>query len=259
MITIKNKASIRKMEQAGTLLAEMFKEITPLIKPGISTLELDQAIEALIIKKDLQSRTKGYMGYTHASCISVNDEVVHGVPSAKKVLKENDLVKIDVCASWRGYCADMARSFYVGEMPEDVARFVANAQRALNKGIEQARPGKRLGDISAVIQKEIEAEGYGIIRDFAGHGIGKQMHEEPEILNIGSAGDGPILRAGMAFAIEPMITMGSHNVYVTDDGWTVKTSDRSLAAHVEDTVVVTENGPKIITRTTAAHAASDIL
>ncbi len=259
MITIKNKASIRKMEQAGVLLAEIFKEITPLIKSGVTTLELDQAIEALIFKKDLQSRMKGYMGYAHASCISVNDEVVHGVPSAKKILKEGDLVKIDVCASWRGYCADMARSFYVGKMPEDIACFVANAQRALNKGIEQARSGKRLGDISAVIQKEIEAEGYGIIRDFAGHGIGKNMHEEPEILNVGSAGDGPILRSGMAFAIEPMITMGSHDVYVTDDGWTVKTSDRSLAMHVEDTVIVTENGPKIVTRTTAALAASDTL
>ncbi len=258
MITIKNKASIRKMEQAGSLLVEMFEEVTPLIKAGLTTLELDQAIEALIKKKGLESRTKGYMGYAHASCISVNDEVVHGVPSGR-VLKDGDLIKVDVCASWRGYCADMARSFYVGTMPEDVARFVENAQRALNKGIEQAVPGNRLGDISAAIQKEIEADGYGIIRDFAGHGIGKQMHEAPEILNVGQAGEGPVLRAGMAFAIEPMTTMGAHTVYITDDGWTVKTADKSLATHVEDTVVITENGPKILTRTTAADAASDAL
>ena len=258
MIAIKNKVAIRKMEQAGARLVEIFQEITPLIKPGITTLEIDQAIEVFIKAKGMESKTKGYMGYRHSSCISVNDVVVHGVPSAQVSLKECDLVKVDVCASWNGYCADMARSFYVGDMPEDVARFVENAQRALNKGIEQARPGNRLGDISAAIQKEIEAGGYGIIRDFAGHGIGKQMHEEPEILNVGSAGKGPILRAGMAFAIEPMTTMGTHDVYITDDGWTVKTADRSLAAHVEDTVVVTENGPKILTRTTAALAASDI-
>ena len=259
MITIKNKASIRKMEQAGSLLVEMFEEVTPMIKPGLTTFDLDQAIETLIKNKGLESRTKGYMGYAHASCISVNDEVVHGVPSANRVLKDGDLIKVDVCASWRGYCADMARSFYVGPMPEDVARFVENAQRALNKGIEQAVPGKRLGDISAAIQQEIEAGGYGIIRDFAGHGIGKQMHEAPEILNVGAAGEGPVLRAGMAFAIEPMTTMGAHNVYITDDGWTVKTVDKSLATHVEDTVVITENGPRILTRTTAADAASDAL
>lgn len=259
MITIKNKASIRKMEQAGELLATIFEEVASLIKPGVSTLRLDQVIEQRITEKNLQSKMKGYMGYTHVSCISVNEEVVHGVPSEKKILKKGDLVKIDVCASWRGYCADMARSFYVGEMPEHVSRFVSNAQRALNKGIAQAVPGKRLGDISAAIQKEIEAEGYGIVRDFAGHGIGKQMHEEPEILNVGSAGKGPLLRPGMAFAIEPMITMGTHDVYIDEDGWTVKTTDNSLATHVEDTVVVTELGPKIITRTTAAQAANDIL
>lgn len=247
------------MEQAGARLVEIFQEIAPLVKPGITTLEIDQAIEARIKAKGMESKTKGYMGYQHSSCISVNDVVVHGVPSAKVVLKDGDLVKVDVCASWNGYCADMARSFYVGQAPHDVARFIENAQRALDKGIEQARPGNRLGDISAAIQKEIESEGYGIIRDFAGHGIGKQMHEEPEILNVGSAGEGPLLRAGMAFAIEPMTTMGTHDVYITDDGWTVKTADKSLAAHVEDTVVVTENGPKILTRTTAANAASDSL
>jgi methionyl aminopeptidase len=259
VIVIKNKASIRKMEQAGALLAELFKQLSQLVKPGISTLDLDRAIEAYLKANGLESRTKGYMGYKHASCISVNDVVVHGVPSDANILKDGDLVKIDVCASWKGYCADMARSFYVGTMPAEVSRFVENAQRALNKGIAQARPGKRLGDISAAIQKEIEAGGYGIIRDFAGHGIGKQMHEEPEVLNYGFAGKGPILRPGMAFAIEPMITMGTHEVFITDDGWTVKTADKSLAAHVEDTVVITENGPKIITRSTAANAASDAI
>ena len=241
MIAIKNKASIRKMEQAGAFLVEIFDEIASMIKPGVSTLELDTVIDQLIKGKGLESRTKGYMGYAHASCISINDELVHGVPSEKRILKDGDLVKIDVCASWHGYCADMARSFYIGKLPDKVAQFMKNAQRALDKGIEKARPGNRLGDISAAIQTEIEADGYGVVRDFAGHGIGKQMHEEPEVLNYGEHGKGPMLRVGMAFAIEPMTTFGAHKVYVTEDGWTVKTSDKSLAVHVEDTVVITEH------------------
>ena len=253
MIVIKNKDSIRKMEQAGKLLVEIFDEIRPMIRADVTTLQLNNAIEELIAKKGLVSRTKGYMGYRHGSCISVNDEVVHGVPSDHKKFKDGDLVKVDVCASWRGYCADMARFFYVGVMPDKVAQFVANVQRALDKGIEQAVPGNKLGDISAAIQAEIEKEGYGIVRDFAGHGIGKQMHEEPELLNYGTADKGPTLRVGMTFAIEPMTTMGKHDVFVTDDGWTVKTVDKSLAAHVEDTILVTENGPKVLTR--AANAA----
>lgn len=240
------------MEQAGQLLVEIFQEIAPLVKSGVSTLELDTAIAKLLKQKGLVSRTKGYMGYQHVSCISVNDEVVHGVPSADKKLRDGDLVKIDVCAAWRGYCADMARSFYVGAMPKEIVRLIANAQRALDKGIEQARPGKTLGDISAAIQAEIEKEGFGIVREFAGHGIGKQMHEEPEILNYGDAGKGPKLRPGMAFAIEPMITIGNHDVFVADDGWTVKTVDKSVAAHVEDTVVVTEDEPKVLTRAALA-------
>lgn len=254
MIKIKNKASLQKMETAGKLLVEIFDEIASLIAPGLTALAIDRAIEQSIQKKGLLSRTKGYMGYKHASCISINDEVVHGVPSDQKVLKDGDLVKIDVCASWRGYCADMARSFYVGCASEPVQRFVSNAQRALNKGIEQVRVGNTLGDISAAIQREVEKEGFGIVRDFAGHGIGKQMHEEPEILNYGEAGKGVKLQAGMVFAIEPMITMGKHDVYVDRDGWTVKTADKSLAAHVEDTVVVTESGPKILTRANTARA-----
>ena len=225
-----------------------------LIAPGCTALTIDRTIEQLIQKKGLLSRTKGYMGYKHASCISINDEVVHGVPSDQKIFQEGDLVKIDVCASWRGYCADMARSFYVGSVSKDVERFVSNAQRALNKGIEQVRVGNTLGDISAAIQCEVEKEGFGIVRDFAGHGIGKQMHEDPEILNYGEAGKGIKLQEGMVFAIEPMITMGKHDVYVDRDGWTVKTTDKSLAAHVEDTVVVTENGPKILTRANTARA-----
>ncbi len=249
MISIKNKISINKMFQAGRLLAEMFKMLEPLIRPGISTLKIDSLIENYLNKNGLVSKTKGYKGYKHVCCVSINDEVVHGVPEAHKIIETGDLVKIDVCASWSGYCADMARSFLVGsEQVSKKKQLILVAQKALDKGIEQAQVGNRLSDISAAIQKEVEQHGLAVVRDFAGHGIGKQMHEEPEILNYGKPGQGIVLQAGMAFAIEPMVTMGDYKVYITEDGWTAKTVDKSLAAHVEDTIVITDKGPKILTR-----------
>jgi methionyl aminopeptidase len=248
MISIKNKSSISKMEQAGKLLLQIFDEIRSLIKPGVSTLEIDTTIAQELQKRNLVSKSKGYKGYRHVSCISINDEVVHGVPSAQKILKNGDLVKVDVCASWNDYCADMARAYFVGDSNELATKLVAVAQRALDKGIAAARVGNRLGDISAAIQQEVEINGFAVVRDFAGHGIGKVMHEDPEILNYGKPGVGPVLQAGMTFAIEPMITAGSYKVFITEDGWTVKTADKSLAAHVEDTIVITEGEPKIITR-----------
>lgn len=248
MITIKNKASIVKMEQAGKHLSEMLILISPLVKAGVSTLDLDRWIDEQLKVRGMISKTKGYHGYAHASCISVNDELVHGVPRASQILADGDLVKIDVCASLNGYCADMARAFFVGKPSPVAEHLVLVAQKALDKGIECARPGNRLTDISAAIQQEVERHGYGVVRDFAGHGIGKQMHEDPEILNYGKPGRGPVLQVGMAFAIEPMITAGHYEVYIADDGWTVKTKDSSLAAHVEDTVVITADGPKILTR-----------
>jgi len=249
MITIKNKASIAKMEKAGQLLCEVLQNVSSLIKPGASTLEIDTWIEKELRAKGLVPRAKGYSGYQHASCISVNDAVIHGIPSSDLILKNGDLVKIDVIASWKGYCADMARMFFVGApASKAIENFTTVAQRALDKGIGKARAGNRLSDISAAIQQEVEQHGFQVVRDFAGHGIGKYVHEAPEIPNYGKPGEGPVLRPGMALAIEPMITMGSFEVEVIDDGWTVKTKDRSLAAHVEDTVVITEREPKILTR-----------
>ena len=248
MITIKNKAALHKMETAGQALAQIFKEIEPLIRPGISTLEIDEDIAKRLVQKGLSSRTKGYMGYKHYSCISVNDEVVHGVPTKNKLLAPGDVVKVDICASWKGYCGDMARTFFVVHSTPAARKLVEVAQSALDKGIAQALVGNRLGDISAAIQAEVEKHGFGVVRDFAGHGIGKQLHEDPELLNYGSPGQGPVLRAGMTLAIEPMITQGGCDVYITQDGWTVKTEDKSLAAHVEDTIAITDQGPKILTR-----------
>lgn len=252
MITIKNNAVIRKMEQAGILLADVFVSLKQYIVVGVSTGELDAWIAGQLKLKNLVSATKGYMGYKHASCISVNDEVVHGVPSFTRLLQEGDLVKVDVCASWQGYHADMTRIFFVGEhVSSDAYHLAEVAQKALDRGIAMAMPGNRLSDISAAIQKEVEHYGFGVVRDFAGHGIGKRMHEDPEILNYGKPGLGPILRSGMVFALEPMITRGCYEIFIADDGWTVKTVDKSLAAHVEDTVLITEQGPKVLTRITA--------
>lgn len=248
MIQIKNKLSVQKMSTAGKLLSEVLDAIESKVVAGVSTLEIDAEIEALLRQRGLVSKTKGYKGYQHSCCVSVNDEVVHGVPSEQKKLQNGDLVKVDVCASFNGYCADMARCFFVGEPHIEIKKMVEAAQSALDKGIEQAKPGNRLGDISAAIQREVERHGFGVVRDFAGHGIGKQMHEDPEVLNYGKAGTGIVLRPGMALAIEPMITFGNYKVYVDKDGWTVKTVDKSFAAHVEDTVVITQHGPQILTR-----------
>lgn len=248
MITLKNNDAIAKMRIAGKLLAEMFELLLSQIIPGMSTLDIDSLIESYINKNVLISCSKGYMGYKHSSCISLNDEVVHGIPSSKNIVKDGDLVKVDVCASYKGYCADMARCFFMNQVSSEVMQLVNVAQLALDKGIDKARSGNRLGDISHAIESEIKSYGYGIVREFAGHGIGAKMHEDPEILNYGSPGTGPTIKVGMAFAIEPMITLGKHNIFIEKDGWTVRTVDGKFAAHVEDTVIVTENGPMIITR-----------
>ncbi len=248
MITIKNVYAQERMAITGRLLAELFEILKDWIEPGMTTLQVDAYIDQYTQKNKMISCTKGYHGYKHASCISVNDVVVHGVPGDTTQLVPGDLIKIDVCASYEGYCADMARPFFLGTPSKEVAQFLEAAQEALDQGISCARAGERLGTLSAKIQQVVEERGYGVVREFAGHGIGKKMHEAPEILNYGKAGCGPVIKSGMAFAIEPMITMGNHRVYILDDGWTVKTVDKSLAAHVEDTVIVTDHGPKIITR-----------
>ena len=210
MVTIKNKLVIEKMFIAGQMLAEIFLDLESQVQVGKSTLEIDQWFDEQIKKKKLVATCKGYRGYRHATCISVNDEVVHGVPKSTKILKKGDLVKVDVVASYNGYCADMTRCYFVESCPSDsVKKFVDVAYKSLDKGIEQMFPDKKLGDISNAIQVEIEANGYGIVKDFAGHGIGKYMHEDPEILNYGKAWKRSCFKNGNGLCIEPMITMGS--------------------------------------------------
>jgi methionyl aminopeptidase len=248
MIPILNAAAVKKMETSGRLLAEIFEIIAPRVVAGVTTAELDSLIEQEIFARTMIAGSMGYMGYKHVSCISLNDEVVHGIPSAKRTIKAGDIVKVDVSAAYQGYFADMARTFLIEPVNEQVQEFTAVAYAALDRGIEKAVAGNRLSDISAAIQQEVERHGFGVVRDFAGHGIGKAMHEDPEILNYGAPGKGPRLLQGMGLALEPMITMKEYEVFVAQDRWTVKTVDGSLAAHVEDTVIVTDNGPMIITR-----------
>lgn len=248
MIDIKNKSSIAKMEEAGRLLSEIFDELSPLICSGVSTASINSWIADQLKKKNLVSSSKGYAGYRYESCISINEEVIHGIPCETKKLKSADLVKIDVCASWKNYCADMARSFCVEKGSVEAKKLISVAQEALDRGIEKAVAGNRLSDISSAIQQVVQRNGFSVVRDFAGHGIGRSLHEDPEIPNYGKPGMGAVLRPGMAFAIEPMITAGDYKLVIMKDGWTVVTADKSLAAHVEDTIIITQGEPKILTR-----------
>lgn len=194
MISIKNKASLKKMEEAGTLLNSIFTEIAPHMRAGVTAAEINDLIEKKIKERGLISKMKGYMGYKFVSCISTNDEVVHGIPSPSRIFKDGDLVKVDVCVSFNGYCADMARPFFIGNVSDDVKKLVDVAYQTLQAGIDKAVAGNRLSDIGAAIQAEAEKHGYGVVRDFAGHGIGKQMHEDPEVLNYGKPGKGPYFK-----------------------------------------------------------------
>jgi methionyl aminopeptidase len=238
------------MMTAGQKLAEIFVQIEGIIQPGMSTLELDAWIDRSMARVGLIAECKKVSGYRHASCISRNDEIVHGVPRAQSILQTGDVLKVDVVASYKGFCADMARTYSVNEpFADNVLACLQASQRALDAGIAACIAGNRVGDISAAIETTItQAGNYGIIRDFAGHGIGKRMHENPEILNYGKAGTGPMLQEGMGLALEPMVTLGAEEVLIDADGWTARTRDGSLAIHVEDTVIIGPRGPEITTR-----------
>jgi methionyl aminopeptidase len=250
MIIIKNKRAIESMRKAGHALSEILAsdELKKIVQPGISTDKIDQWVEGAMRKAGLYPECIGYGGYKHATCISVNDAVVHGVPSKKYILQEGDLVKIDVVGSIKGYCADMARCFIVGKGSVQTEKIVEVAQKSLDAALERVAPGVALKTVVQAIQSVVEEAGFGIVREFAGHGIGKSMHEAPDVPNYVDGVDHLILQEGMTLAIEPMITEGSHEVFVLKDGWTAKTVDGKLAAHVEDTVLVTATGCEVLTR-----------
>ena len=245
---IKNKIAIEKMRTAGKRLAGILQDMNPEVVAGISTWDLYRIIEDKMRKSGLSPECKGYAGYKHATCISLNDGIVHGIPSKDLILKSGAFVKIDVVGSYKSYCADMTRFFFVGNVCLTARKIAQTAQDALDIAIGKIAPGVRVSEISACIQDKVESDGFSVIRAFAGHGIGKDLHEDPDIPNYRKAGDDTVLREGMTLAIEPMISERSHEVRILQDGWTAKTADGGLAAHVEDTVLVVKNGSEVLTR-----------
>ncbi len=235
------------MREAGKVCGQILRDLADIIKPGISTLEIDRFVEKTVREHGMTAAEKGYCGYPASVCVSINDEVVHGIPSKKRHLREGDIVSCDLVVEYKGYMADAARTYPVGEVSPEAMHLIETAERAFFNGIAYAKPGYRLQDISHAIQETVEGEGFGVIRDFVGHGIGSEMHEEPQIPNVGKAGKGPRLQPGMTLAIEPMITQGTWEVDVLEDDWTAVTLDGGLAAHYENTVVITDGEPELLT------------
>ena len=246
MITIKSERELDLMRHAGMLVSEMHKYIKPYIKAGITTKELDKLCEDFIIDNDGVPSCKGYEGFPTALCTSVNDTVVHGIPSNYK-LKDGDIITIDVVIGYKGYQGDAAWTYAVGEIDDDKKYLMEHTKKALYEGIKMVKPGNRIGDISAAVEEYAESHNLGVVRELCGHGIGKDMHEDPEVPNFGTKNTGPRLKPGMVICIEPMLTFGERYVYQEDDGWTVKTEDGEPAAHYEHTVLVTEDGYEIFT------------
>lgn len=247
MIIIKSKQELDFMREAGKVCGQILRDLKDIIKPGISTLEIDRFVEKTVREHGMTAAEKGYCGYPASVCVSINDEVVHGIPSKKRHLREGDIVSCDLVVEYKGYMADAARTYPVGEVSPEAAHLIETAERAFWNGIAYAKAGYRLQDISHAIQETVEGEGYGVIRDFVGHGIGSEMHEDPQIPNVGKAGKGPRLQPGMTLAIEPMITQGDWEIDVLEDDWTAVTLDGGLAAHYENTVVITDGEPELLT------------
>lgn len=247
MINIKTAREIELMKNAGRLVGETLKLLESQIRPGISTLALDKIAEEFIMEHGAIPSFKNYNGFPGSICASVNHVVIHGIPSKAVILKEGDIISVDCGALLQGFHGDAARTFRVGQVSEEADRLIKITEESFFKGLEQAKVGQHLGDISEAIQKHIESNGFSVVRDFTGHGIGRDLHEAPSIPNYGTALRGPKLRAGMALAIEPMVNVGLYHVKVLEDNWTTVTRDGKLSAHYENTVIITEDGPLITT------------
>ena len=247
MITIKSEREIDLMRHAGMLVSKMHQFIKPYIKEGISTYELDQLCEKFILDNDAVPTCKGFEGFPCALCTSINDVVVHGIPHKEDILKNGDIITIDVVIGYKGYQGDAAWTYTVGDVDEDKKYLMEHTEKALLEGVKMVKPGNRIGDISNAVQKYAEDHNLGVVRELCGHGIGQGMHEDPEVPNFGIPNTGPRLRPGMVICIEPMLTFGDRRVYQLDDGWTVKTEDGQPAAHYEHTVLITEDGYEILT------------
>jgi methionyl aminopeptidase len=235
------------MRAAGRLVGEVLTRLATKVAPGVTTAELDEVAEKLIGDAGAIPAFKGYHGYPASICASINDEVIHGIPSGRRVLNEGDIVSIDVGASLDGFYGDSAITLAVGHVSEEAATLLRVTEESLYRAIERARPGSRVSDLGHAVQQHVESYGFSVVREFVGHGIGQRMHEEPQVPNYGEAGRGPRLAEGMVLAIEPMVNAGKPAVKVLADGWTAVTRDRSLSAHFEHTVAVTADGPWILT------------
>ena len=247
MVISKSPREIALMKEAGRVVGLVFKTLEESIRPGMSTLEIDAIVEKTMLDNDCIPAEKGYYDYPASACVSVNDTLIHGIPSNKIILKEGDIVSVDIVANYKGYMADACRTFKVGTISDRAARLVRVTKEAFFEALKYVKPGNYIGDVSHAIQRYVEDHGYNVTRDYTGHGIGKDMHEDPSIPNFGKAGTGVKLMPGYALAIEPMVLEGRKDTRVLNDGWTVKSRDGKLTAHYENTVIVTEDGYEIIT------------
>lgn len=247
MISLKSERELDQMRKAGSIVGQILDEMVKMAKPGVTTGALDQYAESRCRDFNVLPAFKGYHGFPATVCISINDEVVHGIPSNKRVLKDGDIVGLDFGVSHNGWYGDSARTVAVGKVSESAKKLMQVTEESLKRGIEQCVEGNRVFDIGHAVQNYVEGFGYGVVREFVGHGIGRALHEEPQVPNYGPKGKGLLLKVGMVLAIEPMINAGSHEVKVLRDGWTAVTVDHSLSAHFEHTVAITSKGPEILT------------
>ena len=247
MIVLKTARELALMQEACRISAAALRVAGEAVKPGVSTFEIDRVAEAYIRKQGAVPNFKGLYGFPASACISVNDEVIHGIPSKKRILKEGDIVSIDLGAKINGFNGDNAATFPVGKISEEAQALLDATRESLYEGIKMAVVGNKIGDIASAVQTYCESRGYGVVREYTGHGVGKELHEDPAVPNYGKAGRGVRLTAGMTIAIEPMINQGTAAIKVLPDGWTVKTRDAKLSAHFEHTVAITPDGPVILT------------
>ncbi|MFA7075488.1 MAG: type I methionyl aminopeptidase [Candidatus Izemoplasmatales bacterium] len=248
MVTLKSNREIELMREAGKIVALAHKAAKEAIKPGVSTKHIDDLVERVIISHGAIPSFKNYNGFPAATCISVNEVVVHGIPSAEQILKDGDIVSVDIGAQYKGYHGDSAWTYACGEISEAAIDLLKGTEESLFKGLEFAKPNNRLSDISHAIQVHAESLGFSVVRDFVGHGVGRYLHEDPQIPNYGLPHRGIVLKAGMTLAIEPMINIGNKEVKVLSDGWTTITRDRSLSAHFEHSILITDTGYEILTK-----------
>ncbi|MDD4199777.1 MAG: type I methionyl aminopeptidase [Eubacteriales bacterium] len=247
MIIIKSDSEIDLMRESGKVTGFILKELENIIKPGLSTADIDSFVEKTIRGAGMIPTFKGYGGFPASACVSINEEVVHGIPDKKRILREGDIVSVDVGSTYKGYVSDAARTYPVGKVSDEAEHIIDAARESFYAGLQFCKVGCRLSDISNAIQVSAEGEGFSVIRDFVGHGVGQEMHEDPQIPNFGKAGRGPRLAKGMVFAIEPMICEGTYDVKMLSNDWTIVTLDGKLSAHYENTVVITEGEPELLT------------